>query len=252
MQFGLVPEDTLNKINFSLPKEPAFNDFTTMSDKEQNAKVYTGCNMWGQKEWVGKIYPAATKEKDFLTHYSKQYNSVELNATHYKIYHPSVLKSWSEKVQNNNFIFCTKMFKGITHDGSLLNKQILTTQFLNSVVALEQNLGPIFIQLSDSFSPKRKDELFYYLNTLPKEFQFFVEVRHADWFMQTTIQTELFSFLKNNNIGAIITDTAGKRACAHMHLTIPKTFIRFVGNSLHPTDYTRIDILGRTHKKMVR
>ena len=26
-----------------------------------------------------------------------------------------------------------------------------------------------------------------------------------------------------------------------MHLTIPKAFIRYVGNSLHPTDYTRID-----------
>lgn len=26
-----------------------------------------------------------------------------------------------------------------------------------------------------------------------------------------------------------------------MYLTIPKTFIRYVGNSLHATDYTRID-----------
>jgi uncharacterized protein YecE (DUF72 family) len=26
-----------------------------------------------------------------------------------------------------------------------------------------------------------------------------------------------------------------------MELTVPKAFIRFVGNSLHPTDYTRID-----------
>ena len=26
-----------------------------------------------------------------------------------------------------------------------------------------------------------------------------------------------------------------------MHLTIPKVFIRYVGNSLHHTDYTRID-----------
>jgi uncharacterized protein YecE (DUF72 family) len=26
-----------------------------------------------------------------------------------------------------------------------------------------------------------------------------------------------------------------------MHLTIPKAFIRFVGNSLHPTDYPRCD-----------
>jgi uncharacterized protein YecE (DUF72 family) len=27
----------------------------------------------------------------------------------------------------------------------------------------------------------------------------------------------------------------------HMHLTTPEVFIRFVGNGLHPTDYTRID-----------
>ncbi len=26
-----------------------------------------------------------------------------------------------------------------------------------------------------------------------------------------------------------------------MYLTIPKAFIRYVGNSLHPTDYTRCD-----------
>jgi uncharacterized protein YecE (DUF72 family) len=26
-----------------------------------------------------------------------------------------------------------------------------------------------------------------------------------------------------------------------MELTIPKTFIRFVGNNLHPSDYTRLD-----------
>jgi len=40
----------------------------------------------------------------------------------------------------------------------------------------------------------------------------------------------------------VITDTAGRRDCAHMNLTIPKAFIRYVGNSLHPTDYTRTDV----------
>ena len=71
--------------------------------------------------------------------------------------------------------------------------------------------------------------------------QFFLEVRHQDWFGNETIREELFSFLKDNNIGIVITDTAGKRGCAHMYLTIPKTFIRYVGNSLHATDFTRID-----------
>ena len=34
------------------------------------------------------------------------------------------------------------------------------------------------------------------------------------------------------NMGIVITDTAGRRDCAHMNLTIPKAFIRYVGNSL--------------------
>ena len=34
---------------------------------------------------------------------------------------------------------------------------------------------------------------------------------------------------------------AGRRDCVHMHLSKPECFIRFVGNGLHPTDYTRCD-----------
>ena len=40
---------------------------------------------------------------------------------------------------------------------------------------------------------------------------------------------------------AIITDTAGRRDCAHMALSTPKTLIRFVGNGLHPSDFERLD-----------
>jgi uncharacterized protein YecE (DUF72 family) len=95
--------------------------------------------------------------------------------------------------------------------------------------------------VSDTFSPKRKDELFSYLKTLPTDLQFFLEVRHPDWFKKDDIREEMISTLKELNMGAVITDTAGRRDCAHMHLSIPKAFIRYVGNSLHPSDYTRSD-----------
>ena len=96
------------------------------------------------------------------------------------------------------------------------------------------------MQLSDRFTPKRKEELFQYLATLPKEVTFFLEVRHPDWF-NDTYSSELFQQLKKLKIGSVITDAAGRRDCCHMHLTLPKTFIRFVGNSLHATDYERVD-----------
>jgi len=133
------------------------------------------------------------------------------------------------------------MYQGVTHRGSLNNKQFITDEFLRGVVGFGEHLGPIFVQVSDSFSPNRKQELFDYLATLPTDLQFFLEVRHPDWFGKDAIRDELFTTLKGLNIGAVITDTAGRRDCAHMYLTIPKTFIRYVGNSLHPTDYTRVD-----------
>ncbi|MGN6354969.1 MAG: DUF72 domain-containing protein [Parafilimonas sp.] len=241
MEFGRVPEEELNNINFSLPKEPVFNKTVLPGKKNNNAKVYVGCAKWGRPEWVGKIYPEKTKEKDFLKHYVQHYNCIELNATHYKIYGERGIAKWNEQALGKDFLFCPKMYKGVTHFGKLTDKPFLVTEFLRGVLAFGEHLGPIFIQVSDAYSPKRKDELFAFLKSLPTDLQFFVEVRHTDWFTKPAISETLFKTLHALNMGAVITDTAGRRDCAHMHLTIPKTFIRYVGNSLHPSDYVRID-----------
>jgi len=108
-------------------------------------------------------------------------------------------------------------------------------------MAFGEHLGPIFLQVSEKYHPKQRDNLFKYLQSLPRDVQFFLEVRHPDWFSDKTLQKELFDTLRSLKMGAVITDTAGRRDTCHMELTIPKAFIRFVGNSLHPTDYTRTD-----------
>jgi uncharacterized protein YecE (DUF72 family) len=241
MEFGRVPENELSKIDFTLPPEPAFNKKVLKGKPAKHPKVYLGCAKWGRTEWVGKIYPLKTKEKDFLDHYVQHYNSIELNATHYKIYGAAGVKKWSDKAGNKDFKFCPKMYQGVTHRGSLKGKDFITSEFLRGVVAFEKHLGPIFIQVNETFSPKRKEELFTYLRSLPTDLSFFLEVRHPDWFSKADIQKELFTTLREMNMGAVITDTSGRRDCAHMHLPIAKAFIRYVGNSLHPTDYTRSD-----------
>ncbi len=241
MDFGRVAEDELNSIDFSLPGEPVFNKQALSGKAVKHPAVYVGCAKWGRKEWVGKIYPPKTKEKDFLDHYVQHYNSIEMNATHYRIFDEATIKKWIDKAGDKPFKFCPKMYQGVTHRGSLQGKDGVMNEFFKSIVAFEEMLGPIFIQVSETFAPKRKEELFEFLRSLPTDLQFFMEVRHPDWFVKPDICEELFAELAALNIGAVITDTAGRRECAHMHLTMPKTFIRYVGNSLHPTDYTRID-----------
>lgn len=241
MEFGRVTQEELDSIDFSLPAEPAYNKTILKGKPVKTPKVYLGCAKWGREEWVGKIYPPKTKEKDFLQHYVNHYNSIELNATHYKVYGEAGIKKWAEKAGGKDFKFCPKLYQGITHRGSLKGKQFITNEFFRGIVAFEQHLGPVFMQVSDTFSPKRKEELFDFLKTLPTDLQFFLEVRHPDWFKKDDIRQELFTTLTSLNMGAVITDTAGRRDCAHMHLTIPKAFIRYVGNSLHTSDYTRCD-----------
>lgn len=241
MEFGRVPEETLNDIDFKLPAEPLFNKGALKGKPVKKPKLYLGCAKWGRKEWLGKIYPPKTKEAQFLDHYVDHYNSIELNATHYKIYGPQEIQKWADKAKGRDFLFCPKVPQSISHYSTLVNAGAQTDAFLEGVLAFGKHLGPIFLQVSDKYSPNRKDNLYKYLESLPKDLQFFVEVRHPDWFSDEAVRREFFDTLRKLNVGAIITDTAGRRDCCHMELPTPTTFIRYVGNSLHPTDYVRID-----------
>jgi hypothetical protein len=111
MEFGKVPEEELNKVDFSLPKEPGENKAIISGKPFAGSKVYLGCAKWGRLEWVGKIYPPKTREKDFLKHYVEHYNAIELNATHYKIYGEKGTRNWAEKARGKDFRFCPKMFR---------------------------------------------------------------------------------------------------------------------------------------------
>ena len=241
MEFGKVEPSALAHIDFSLPPEPEANKLVLQGKETILPSVYIGCAKWGRKEWLGKIYPKGTKDSGFLEQYVKHYNSIELNATHYKIYDAAAIAKWAAKAEGLDFKFCPKVPQIISHYSGFNNVDELTTSFLEGVLAFKENLGPIFLQISEKYSPAGKEKLFKYLRSLPADLQFFVEVRHPAWFTDADNRKELFSMLRHLNIGAVITDTAGRRDCAHMELTFPKTFIRYVGNSLHPTDYTRID-----------
>ena len=240
MDFGRVDYSKLPEINFRLPKEPYPNSTVLKGRKTLQPKFYVGLARWGCKEWFGKLYPRGTKDSAFQTEYQKQFNAIEFNSTHYKLPSEQDVERWLERAAGSEIIFCPKLYQGISHFGSFDDKQFLTDVFFKIMSRFDKHLGPILMQVSDKFGPRRKEELFNYLSALPKEPQLFLEVRHSDWFKEPA-SDELFNQLRKLKIGAVITDTAGRRDVAHMHVTIPKTMIRFVGNDTHKTDYERLD-----------
>src|SRR5215831_15165764 len=95
MEFGRVPDEELDNIDFTLAKEPVENKLILTGKPSTASRVYIGCAKWERLEWVGKIYPPKTREKDFLKYYVEHYNSIELNATHYKIIGERGIRKWA-------------------------------------------------------------------------------------------------------------------------------------------------------------
>ena len=114
-------------------------------------------------------------------------------------------------------------------------------RFLNGIAGFGENLGPVFLMLHPGMGPKSLDTIETFIQSVPKEIKLFVELRHEGWFETPEASENVFSMLERNGAGAVITDVAGRRDCLHMRLTTTEAFIRFVGNDLHPSDYTRVD-----------
>jgi uncharacterized protein YecE (DUF72 family) len=232
MEFGRLTLQELPGVDFRLPPEPVRNA-RVLPGKPAAGKIYLGMTQWGRTEWVGKIYPQRTKQKDFLQHYVKHFNAVELNATHYKLYGSGGIGKWADAARGVDFKFCPKLYKGITHKYPLAGKDFMVNEFLRGVEAFGEHLGPVFIQLHDKF--KQKADLHKFLEALPAGYPYFLELRHSD----LLTNQELFEYLQSKKIGSVITDTAGRRDGLHMQLTVPQTMIRFVAND-HPSDEQRL------------
>ncbi|HJP63176.1 MAG TPA: DUF72 domain-containing protein [Mucilaginibacter sp.] len=243
MEFGRVEPHELALIDYTLPADPELTIKTLKAAKGTGElQVHVGCAKWGRKEWLGKIYPPKTKEANFLDEYVKHFDCIELNATFYQVYGPETINKWKEKAAANpGFKFCPKFSQSITHIRRLKNADELTTQYYNGIMAFGDQLGPLFLQVGDNYTPKSFPELKAYLEHLPKDVPVFVEVRHKEWYAVPEIRDNLFNTLHKLNIGAVITDASGRRDCVHMELPTPHAFIRFVGNSLDKTDYKRVD-----------
>ena len=254
MKFGKLPD--VDNVDFSLPPDPAGNEMflnklkcseteSHISIGKQNAvqHLYIGATGWGMKEWVGTVYPKGTKAKDYLLHYAKQFNTIELNSTHYGIPNELTLQKWYDH-STEDFRFCPKVLQRISHSRGLSPEgpSNALKSFCESVQILKEKLGPCFIQLPPYFGVDRLPVLEQFLTNWNRYgLALSVEVRHESWFDHPDHLQQLANLLEKYQAATVITDVAGRRDVCHMHLTSDEVVVRFVGNGLHPTDFTRID-----------
>lgn len=247
MEYGKVEEKILNALDLSLPKDHKQTTLVLAKQKTAKPKIHVGLAKWGIPQWVGKLYPKKTKAADFLEEYGKQFDCIEFNAIFYKLPDRKQVQLWKSKV-GKDFKFCPKFHEAITHRKRLKDVRNELDQFLEVAHELGDNLGPVFLMPHPQMGEKHLETIETFLEMVPKEIDLFVEFRNKE-FMVGPVMEEIYPWMEKKKVGSVITDTAGVREGLNMRLTTPESFIRFVGNSLHKSDYTRIDDWVKRIKK---
>lgn len=235
MNFGKV--DDPGKVDFTLPATPKATLRVLKKYKAASFKnVRIGCAKWNKKD-LKNFYPKGFGDE--LEYYSGQFNSVELNASFYRMFPEEQFKTWYKKTEKN-FQFFPKVPRIISHTKRLKESEILVDDFIKNLQPLKKKLGMVFLQMPDNFHPKNIERLEPFFRHWPKQVPLAVELRHTEWYNDEEVAKQLYKILEKYKIANVITDSAGRRDLLHMRLTSNTAFIRYTGAN-HPTDFTRLD-----------
>lgn len=142
---------------------------------------------YSYKEWLGGLYPAGTRPREYLSQFSKVFNSVEVDTTFHALPRHELIQSLKVSVPAD-FKFSFKTPHVITHEMKLDKAEGLMLEFLDTLQPLQESLGPILVQLPPSFRRESIDVLQAFLDFLPASFRYAIELRHAGWYNDQTAQ----------------------------------------------------------------
>jgi uncharacterized protein YecE (DUF72 family) len=247
MKFGSVNDPS--SIEMAVPGSASH----FKSERPDGLNAFVGLSKWNKADIKG-FYPKDAADE--LAYYSTQFNSVELNATFFRLFPASQFEKWREQTAPG-FIFFPKLTQDISHLRRLRDFEPLVDEFVSNVSHLKEKLGVVFLQTHDNFAPtftaQKTGELGHCLGGFSRVELFIkywrkvcniplaIETRQTDWHNDPAVSQKYYKLLEDYDVANIITDTAGRRDQMHMHLTTKTAFIRFVGCNIDEIDYKRLD-----------
>lgn len=236
MKFGQA--ESIENIDFTLPADHSrTKEILRKNDTTKPLTVYVGCAKWNKQD-LKNFYPRGTKDE--LTYYSRQFNSIELNATFYSMPGREQVITWRDKTPDH-FRFFPKVTQSISHLRRLNNVQPLTQEYCDNISNFEEKLGMVFLQVHDNFGYKNFSRLEQFITEFPKALPLAVEMRNTEWFNNEAVFNEVCTLFEKLGITNILVDTAGRRDLLHMRLTSPFAFVRYVGANDPQSDRKRLD-----------
>jgi len=202
------------------------------------ASIRIGTQGWNYDAWVGPFYPDGTRATDYLSLYSRAFDTVEVDSTFYAIPSSKVIRGWAGRTPEN-FVFALKLPQEITHEKRLRNAEDTTELFFDRARELGHKLGPVLIQLGPDFGPTELPALATYLPTLPRDIQLAVEFRQRAW-----INDGVLALLAEYGVALALTDARWIPRRTMLSLAERPTagfaYVRWMGPDRDIVDYSRL------------
>jgi uncharacterized protein YecE (DUF72 family) len=182
--------------------------------------VRIGTSGWNYRDWRGSLYPRGLATKHWLECYATVFDTVEVNATFYRLPTEATVGRWVEQTPPN-FLFAVKGSRYLTHIKRLAETGTGVERFFAVLEPLRRSgkLGPVLWQLPPSFH-RDDDRLASFLDGLPPS-RHCVELRHPSWFAN-----DVFALLAERGVGLVVGDDPG-RPFQLRRLTADWTYVRF-------------------------
>lgn len=144
--------------------------------------IRVGTSGWVYGDWRGRFYPAGVAQRKWLAYYAERFDTVELNATTYRLPTEERVRAWCDAVPAD-FRYTVKLSRLITHRRDFPPRvdEFIANYFARTACFTTPKLAQILVQ----FPPylQRDDErLERFLDKLPAEYRYVVEFRNASWF----------------------------------------------------------------------
>ncbi len=235
MKFGRLA--SVEGVDFSLPKDASWSR-ALPGRRVAAPEIRCGLSSWADRGFLGRLYPAGTPTDRFLASYAASFPAIELNSTFYG-FDPGRMATWASRVPAG-FRFCPKLPSEISHERGLGDVERPMEAFTAALGAFGERLGPVFVTPATDFGPESWSRLEAFVRRYSNEVELAIELRHGAWFAEPRWLDAWSALFREHGVTAVLTDVAGRRDVLHMGLSTPKTFVRFVGNGLHPSDFTRL------------
>lgn len=142
-------------------------------------QVRIGCSGWSYREWRGRFYPPEMPARRWFEHYASVFDTVELNATFYRLPAASTVEGWARQAPPG-FCYAVKLGAFGTHRMKLRDPAGWLARHLERARLLGDALGPTLVQLPPRWhrDVERLDE---FLAACPGDLRWAVELRDPSW-----------------------------------------------------------------------